>query len=824
MEYKLKSHEDKLLINHLQNVANSSRQIINNKFLNLKLIEKNHLANISYIIGISHDFGKATIYFQDYILEKKNNLLLEQKAHSPISSYFGYLIINEYCKKNNLNKIFSFLGAFLIKRHHGNLDGVEDLDAKENYINKFKEQLISIRNNKEVEEIYNDLLKDFNITFSEVFLQLESLGFGDFFFDEKTLYRKLKKEIDSNNLSYELFLITELLFSVLVDCDKKDAAGFEINNSIKQISENCTQEYLEKKKKENLKKFDPNLEINKIKNDIFNSCADSLDLKKENKIYSITAPTGAGKTLTSLATALRLKYLLDNKENYKIHYVLPFTTIIDQNYEVFREVLSKEFNESNENDYLMKHHYLTTENIKKQNEENGDYDFKSYMDELLFIKSWDSALVVSSYVQLLETIIGGKNSFMNKFHNIVNSIIILDEVQCISSRYWDVFRNLFKELSEKFNVYFIFLTATQPLIFNRYENKQECIELANPKDIFGNDVLDRVNITLDLNEKTIEEFFNRFCELESFEDRYLFILNTKKSSLELYNKIKKDSFFKKNYEIVYLSTNLTPFDRRKKLEQILGKKKNDSGEWEIKPIKKYIVVTTQLVEAGVDISSDVCYRDFAPIDSIIQSAGRVNRFGELGNKKGNLFVIKLRDDRGIYSKRIYNDGAILEWTENVIKNNIINSSKDFYEISKKFFEETLREDGNTKLLSEEIEKNILKLNFSHDFKFIENKPTHSVFILDNNSKGLIEQYKKIYSQRKNFKDFFEWKGELKRLRRKMQNFIIELWPNDFIKKQGYLRKNETLGDDFYYVDIKEYPDLYNSEIGFNLDYEQNNIF
>ncbi len=815
MNFKLKSHTEKKLIEHLKNVGIYSKKIIYTKQLKLFISTKD-LSNISYLIGVSHDFGKANSKFQDKLRNKTSGD--KYSYHSLISSILTYLLVKDYCKKNKLPIIFAYISCFIVRKHHGDLDYIEDclnIDKKKLEHKILEYQIENIKSKNEIYTIYQLLLKNSKIDFRKTLIDLERIIKDGRDFEEEIL-----DCLENMNNRLELFLITELLFSVLVDCDKKDAANFVIQNSIKKIPEKCVQEYLEKKAKENPTKFNPLLETNRIKNKIFDNCVNNPKLLKKQNIYSITAPTGAGKTLTSLATALKLKSLLENEKDYKIHYVLPFTTIIDQNYEVFKEVLQNQFDEKNENDYIMKHHYLTTKKIKKQNKENKDYSFKSYMDELLFIKSWDSALVVSSYVQLLETIIGGKNSFMNKFHNIVNSVIILDEVQCISSRYWNIFRELFSELANKFDVYFIFLTATQPLIFNRFENKKECVELANPNKVFENKFLDRVDVYIDPKEKTIDKFVEEIKDIEDVKNRYLFILNTKKSSLELYNKSKKINNFK-NHEKIYLSTNLTPFDRKKKLSRILGVKKENSEEWEIKPLKKYVIVTTQLIEAGVDISSDICYRDFAPLSSLIQSAGRVNRFGELKDKMGKIHFIKLKNEKQnkLFSNYVYNNEPVLEWTENVLRDNNIKSSKDFYELSKKFFEQSIKPDGKSKLLCQKEEDAIKNLNFHHGFKFIENKPTHSIFILNDNSRNLIENYKKIYLEKEKYKDFFIWKGELKRVRKKFQNFIVEIWPKDFSKNFNWLQNDKMLGEDFFYLDVKKFPELYKPETGFNLDYE-----
>ncbi|MFW6047305.1 MAG: CRISPR-associated helicase Cas3', partial [Candidatus Woesearchaeota archaeon] len=473
----------------------------------------------------------------------------------------------------------------------------------------------------------------------------------------------------------------------------------------------------------------------------------------------------------------------------------------------------------------LKHHYLAVPEegyLKKIEENKKRYDSKSYLDDLLFIKSWDAKVVVSTYVQLLHTIIGGKNSFMNKFHNIVNSIIILDEVQCIDLKYWEIIRDLFKQLGEKFNIYFIFVTATQPLIFDKADIK----ELGMPEEFFNNPVFNRVKVNENLEKsQTIDEFYENFKlnEVDNLKNRYLFVLNTKRSSLNLYKKFREDKEQKglyKEHNLIYLSTNLTPNDRWKKIDYVINNNRD--------PEQKYIIVTTQLVEAGVDISSDVCYRDFAPIDSIIQSAGRCNRFGEI--EKGEFNVIKLCDeDKQKEFSWIYGR-PILERTEKTINENRLEESMDFFNIASEFFENCWTKSGDTKEHSEKLFANLYKLDYDsilsgkERFRFIETYPTHTVFILDKDSYPEFEKYKKILKKRFNNDDEFESikKGELKKQRKVLNKFTIEITPKQ-LNSVGWIEKDEDFGEEFYFLrvdeSLKDGERLYSKEQGFNLDYD-----
>lgn len=830
MTFEFKSHPNKHLKKHLQYVAENSKRIINQKDINLTFISKELLAEISYLVGICHDFGKYNSHFQKYI-RGSEDYDFEGKKHSLISSFFAFVIVEEYCTKNDINNIFPFISSFVIRRHHGNLNNFGDclkIVEENNEHLHLEKQIKDIYSEPEALKNFQTLLPDYfdNEVINEKVLSLIRDGY-------KKKIRELSKfhlyDLKKNNTSLEIFLIIELLYSILVDCDKKDAANLLSQDNLNnEIPSNIVEEFIKKNKKENPCKFENN-EINNLKDEFLKKCVNNEQLKPDHKIYSISAPTGIGKTYASFATALKLKNYIKkhSNNNYKIEYILPFTTIIEQNYEEFRQIMSnfcKDF-EIREHNYLLKHHYLAVPEkgyLKKVDENCKKYDSKSYLDDLLFIKSWDAKVVVSTYVQLLHTIIGGKNSFMNKFHNIVNSIVILDEVQSVPLKYWEIVRDLFKELSEKFNVYFIFVTATQPLIFSDNEIK----ELASPEKTFNHPTFNRVTIKKYIDKKqTINDFYEFFKkkEINNLKNRYLLILNTKKSSLDLYSRFKKDkekNGFYKNYLLIYLSTNLTPKDREKKISKII-KNNQDSNQ-------KYIVITTQLVEAGVDISSDVCYRDMAPLDSIIQSAGRCNRFGEI--EKGEFYLIKLyKEETGNEFSHIYGK-PILDRTEKTINENKFCDSTDFYSIAKKFFENCWTKDNQTKEHSEKLYNYIKELDFhsilsgDENFKFIETYPTHSIFILDNESEQELELYKNILKTTYNNDDEFgsKKKGEIKKQRKKLQKYIIEITPSQF-SGCGWFEKDNEIGDLFYILRIDdslhEHEKLYSEEFGFNLNYD-----
>jgi CRISPR-associated endonuclease/helicase Cas3 len=217
-------------------------------------------------------------------------------------------------------------------------------------------------------------------------------------------------------------------------------------------------------------------------------------------------------------------------------------------------------------------------------------------------------------------------------------------------------------MAEKFNFYVILSTATQPLIFEQTE------EIIVNKDYYFSS-FNRYVINVDLEEKAIDDFSEN---LNLKDDKsYMFILNTIGSSKKLFSKIKE---LYPNRKVEYLSTNLVPVERKRRIENI--KSALDKGE-------KIILIATQLIEAGVDVDFDVVYRDFAPFDSIVQSAGRCNRNGL--KDKGYVNLIKLRDDNNRYFYSYIYDSVLCSITEELIKDFSNIEEKEIFELISRYY-------------------------------------------------------------------------------------------------------------------------------------------
>lgn len=712
---------EKLLKDHLRNVAMAMKDELDNTNLNLKLISKQELEKLSFIIGLFHDFGKATTWFQKYI--RKEQQSSDFTNHSLVSAVAGYWIARE-----EFNEKFAYLVFQVIARHHSNLKAY-DWSKSDKDLAIPKIQMGNILNNSFLE--LDDFYKKFFIDIS----QLKNFDWKDL--EDKIEYSdEIVWDIkDMKENAIEFFFINNYLFSLLIDNDKLDAARISNEYFAGNLKEpvNDVFSYLEYCREKEPDKYDPEKPINKLRNSFLNEIRNNEKIKPENHFYSITAPTGIGKTFGCMVFANKLKKQLPEHQG-RIIYCLPYTSIIDQNYEEFEKIIS--FNKTQKyierpNRYILKHHYQTTKKIINRNTFKENLTLKDYLDDQLLVESWQASIVVTTFVQIMETIIGYRNRFLKKFHNIVNSIVIMDEIQNIDPKYYLLINKVFKILSERFNIYFLQITATQPEIID----KENQVSLVDSKKYMQSELVNRVNLAIDLKEKELDDFLTKFKK--DFEDENcLIITNSKKVVKNIYEDLKEQFFGE--YQLFCLTTNLIPKDRKKQITEI---------KTLLKQKQKVIVVATQLVEAGVDFSFKKVYRDLAPFDSIIQAAGRCNRNNELKNKKGEITLINFQTHKRIYPT------ILIQYVKEIL-NNKNYQSKDFYELTKRYFE-----NFNFTATSKEILRAIQNMNYDikkddetciSDFNLIQKQNTESVYILtdmeaQNKMEELIELKRELQS-------------------------------------------------------------------------------
>jgi len=511
--------------------------------------------------------------------------------------------------------------------------------------------------------------------------------------------RKLKKE-----KSYQYFFLQHFLFSLLLSADKGDV---KVDNK-KVIKPNI---YLPKQTIANYKTIEfggkTKKAIDFIREEAYQNIEENILKYYQHNFFSITLPTGMGKTLSAYNAAIILQNQL-KETAFRIIYCLPFTSIIDQNEGILTEIFEKN---NLDKTLIAKNHYLAR--LKDQyGEERLSYQESEYLTE-----GWEQEFIVTTFVQFLESIFTNKNKRIRKFHNMTNAIVLLDEVQNIPPKYYPLIEVTFKKMAAYFNTKFIFITATQPIIF---ENPDDVIELTDPtkkltRSYFED--LERIELDKQLLNKGILaiEDFNSIL-LEDIKDNgtksFLVICNTIKQSQEIYQFL-ADNLALEPY---YLSSSILPKFRKQIIKEI---KDNTAKN------KRQIVISTQVVEAGVDIDLDIVYRDLAPLDSINQSAGRCNRNGENGTGLVKLF----NSGKG---KLLY-DPTLLNITENVFSEYAdVLKEKLLYELNNKYFSKVkyaVQDENPTSIKLLEYMQTLQLGELADNFKLIEESDrNYNVFI------------------------------------------------------------------------------------------------
>lgn len=669
MEFYSHIKPDKKLIDHLVEVAELSEKYGGSRF-----------AEIHYILGISHDFGKYTTFFQDRLFEKKDWGCIANHAY--ISAIFGAYLCKETLEENTA--FFPLWVFSSILSHHGDIKEINNkrylmpLSSEVSSKSKFELEFVHIK--RQLQNMHDNLkyiMRDYEKVSLSKYVHL--FVTDDNVVPETLKYLKKLAITFEDEPDENAFWIHQHFYSCLIAADKISASRItpvkDLNGPLDLLMQ----------QKETITKEKSHSKLAKMRNDIFSEV--QINIRKysiDGKFFSITAPTGTGKTFTGFFAAKKLQELPGNKQ--RIVYALPFTSIIDQNYDDIYQLHSiiSDF-EQNESRYIIKHHHLA--NMEYTNEEE---DYRKDQAELL-IENWNSGIIITTFVQLLETMIGVRNRMLKKYHVLTNSIILLDEVQAIPLEYYRLVEYAFKKLTEVFGCIIILMTATKPMIFS---NTIDLLD--NPEQYFTQ--LDRTYICPDMNKITVQQFCNQFLDTMDNEKSYLIVANTINQSLAIFKELHKKVASDKLY---YLSTNIIPKQRREilaELKEVLAK-------------RKVILVSTQVVEAGVNLDFDEVIRDLAPIDSIIQCAGRCNREGK--KEEGKVKVTCMVDSSGkSYASRIY---------RNVIINITAELLRDKTEIKESQYS-TLIEEYYTKICSgkvsmqesDDLIKAICNMNFDKE--------------------------------------------------------------------------------------------------------------
>ncbi|MCL2593735.1 MAG: CRISPR-associated helicase Cas3' [Defluviitaleaceae bacterium] len=418
-------------------------------------------------------------------------------------------------------------------------------------------------------------------------------------------------KLDEGDRVFGLSMLVKYAFSCLVDADRLDAYLSESGKAY--VKENPPWSELITNLSKYISKFDNLTEISEFRENISNQCEEAA--MRSVGIYKLEVPTGGGKTLASLRFALNhaKKHNLE-----RIIYVIPYLSILSQTAQALRDALGAD------KDVVLEHH---SGFLPNEDDHNDDKDGTNYEYYKLQISRWEEPIILTTQVQFLESIFSAKGSDLRKMHNMAKAVIIFDEVQSLPVKCIHLFNGAMHFLHYVCGSTILLCTATQPLLDGDIDRP---LKLSKDASIAKyNKLLPRTKIINSLKPvgHTYEELSDFILDKHKLST--LVIVNTKAAAKNIFKELNEAG-----KTVVHLSTNMCGIHRDEVINRVKEKLKNKQQE--------VICISTQLIEAGVDISFECVIREVAGLDSILQGAGRCNRHGEFGEVK-NVYVVNIKD-------------------------------------------------------------------------------------------------------------------------------------------------------------------------------------
>lgn len=547
-----------------------------------------------------------------------------------------------------------------------------------------------------------------------------------------------------------LHLWLRMLFSCLVDADFLDTEAFMDGDKAANRSGYRDMADLMDHFNKHMAAFAvsaENTSVNAIRADILHQCCEKAALAPG--LFSLTVPTGGGKTLSGMAFALR--HAIQHKKQ-RIIYVIPYTSIIEQTAGIFRDIFG---------DNVVEHHA------------NLDPD-KEGARSRLATENWDAPIIVTTNVQFFESLFAARTSRCRKLHNIVNSVVVLDEAQLLPPEFLQPIADVMNQLASHYGVTFVLSTATQPALgsfqsfgsqpFRGLDDVREIMD--DPDALYQQ--LKRVEVSVPDDLQTSREWESIAAELLQHPS-VLCIVSRRDDARELHRLMTASE---KGKDTLHLSALMCGEHRSRIIRYI---------KWRLKKNKPLRVISTQLVEAGVDVDFPVVYRALAGLDSIAQAAGRCNREGKLKNAesisiKGHVvvFVPPKPAPRGPLLKAAQASKSLLSgYTGDVLERSL---SKRFFE---KFFSDahSLDEYGIHKLLTQDARACQIQFRTAAEkFRLIDDSAYQTILVRYGNNDALLGKLEKEGPQR--------W------LMRKLQRYSVNIPKHVFtqLAKQGDVRE------------------------------------
>jgi len=613
----------------------------------MKLAEKIGLKigipHITGLAGLLHDMGKYTEEFANYIkqavLDPDNFPKSRKIDHSTAGGKLLFLMYHR--PELATNRLYTLLAEIVgnaVISHHSYLKDYYPPELEKGFLHR-----VSVKE-----------IKNFELTVEMFFEKVMSRKQFEQYVLEAVKELELFRKSDNNQTYHNFMFLTKYVFSALIEADRHNSRAFEEKISIEeQLNQGNNVQSQFQLYYDKLTSYLQRLELKPDESERIYLLRKQLSEQCDNfaanqsEVYTLSIPTGGGKTLASLRYGL--KHALQYGKEHVI-FVVPYTNIIEQNAAEVRRILQ-------DHGAVLEHHCnVILDDQSEEIDEMEDGIMSSSQKVKLAMENWDAPIIFTTMVQFLNVIYDKGTKNIRRLHQLAKSVIIFDEAQKVPTHCVSLFNRAVNFFNKTCDSSIILCTATQPALHSVkhpliIKDKNEMID--NLKEV--TDVFKRVEIIPQIDEElTTEDLTNMVHEQLEQVDSVLVILNTKSVVKNLYNSLKKS--VDEETQVYHLSTSMCAQHRRSMLRVIRGKLKSN---------KKVICVSTQLIEAGVNISFQAVIRSLAGLDSIAQAAGRCNRHGE--HHLRYVYLIKHKEEKLDKLKEIKNGAHTTETIINQVQ-------------------------------------------------------------------------------------------------------------------------------------------------------------
>lgn len=564
------------------------------------------LSSLAYLIGVLHDLGKCTAEFADYLdwchKHPEDN---SRKGTVDHSSAGGQFLMQRYGRRGDSALLTVHIAALVIFSHHTGLMNYLGEDGVSDFLRRMEKQKVP---EVDLSYYFTHVLSEADIDklFEEAVCEFSALD-----------VKIISYAAEGSEMYYFVWgMIHKLLLSMLVDADRLDSAEFELGEAQERVWDTSAvwkdfSDKLEQKLAGFTLPSEPKAkEIAHLRQKISEDCLKSAEALPG--IYRLCVPTGGGKTLASMRFALQHAQIYQKK---RIIVVIPYTSIIDQNVKEFRDIFHMD-------EAILEHHSnVITED---DGEDTERMDFRRILTE-----RWDVPVIFTTQVQFLNTLFAGDNSSLRRLRALEDSIVIFDEIQTLPVRCTYLFNAAMNFLKTFSRVTAVLCTATQPPL----EQLKFPIEISNHADLTSDtaEVFEgfrRVQIENHCEDggSSVDEIASEIVHAAEEIGDVLCIVNLTAQARSLCEAVsERTQISERDIHVVHLSTKMCPAHRKAVLRTV----REELDARRKYPEQRLICISTQLIEAGVDVSFPVVYRALAGFSSIAQAAGRCNRHGEM---------------------------------------------------------------------------------------------------------------------------------------------------------------------------------------------------